>query len=427
MYYLTNEMPPTYHTIIAIDWADTKHDFRIRTEDGEKVLTLANDLPKLKDFFLEILEDHHWQKVAIVIENTQSALMHLLQSIVHFDVFAVHPTTASSYARTFCPSGAKNDTSDTASLMDLFCKHPEKIRLLNINKDAHLLRTYSEKRRETVDERKKSTCQMIALLKKYYPVDLKVIGDNIYSRNHLDFLEKWSTPQKLKQANKSTLTRFFNKRTNKKSLTPIRVEAVQACMCVVDDDDLTELYETQLLDLHRRIKVFNESIHVYDTKLKQHYEKNIDHLVFDSFPGSGPVMGPRLMAFFGNDRSKFGDVREALQHSEIAPVLTQSGKTKVVKRRYMCSKFRQQTFVEFADGSRKKSLWAQEFYKRKKAQGKSHYTILRALAFKWIRIIYKCWIDQVSYDENKYLKALQKLNSPLVKNSLTPSTVEVLN
>ena len=216
-----------------------------------------------------------------------------------------------------------------------------------------------------------------------------MIGDNIYSRNHLDFLEKWSTPQKLKQANKSTLTRFFNKRTNKKSLTPIRVEAVQACMCVVDDDDLTELYETQLLDLHRRIKVFNESIHVYDTKLKQHYEKNIDHLVFDSFPGSGPVMGPRLMAFFGNDRSKFGDVREALQHSEIAPVLTQSGKTKVVKRRYMCSKFRQQTFVEFADGSRKKSLWAQEFYKRKKAQGKSHYTILRALAFKWIRIIYK--------------------------------------
>ena len=133
------------------------------------------------------------------------------------------------------------------------------------------------------------------------------------------------------------------------------------------------------------------------------------------------------MAFFGNDRTIFQGVEEALQHSEIAPILIQSGKTKMVKRRYMCSKFRQQTFVEFADGSRKKSLWAQEFYKGNKAQGKSHYTILRALAFKWIRIIYKCWIDKVSYDENKYLEALQKLGSPLVNNSLNSSTKEVLN
>ena len=427
MYYHTHEIPSNYHTIIAIDWADAKHDFRIRTVNEETTLTLSNNLPKLKDFFLEILEDNNWQKIAVVIENTQSSLMHLLQSISHFDIYAVHPTTASAYARTFCPSGAKNDTSDTASLMDLFCKHPEKIRLLNINKDARLLRAYSEKRRETVEERKKATCQMLALLKKYYPVDLKIMGDNLYSSTHLEFFEKWSTPQKLKQASKSALTRFFNKRTNKKSLTPIRVEVVQACMSVVEDDDLTELYETQLLDFHRRVKVFNESIRVYDSKLKQHYEKNIDHLIFDSLPGAGPVMGPRLMAFFGNDRTIFQGVEEALQHSEIAPVLIQSGKTKMVKRRYMCSKFRQQTFVEFADGSRKKSLWAQEFYKRKKAQGKSHYTILRALAFKWIRIIYKCWIDKVSYDENKYLEALQKLGSPLVNNSLNSSTKEVLN
>ena len=39
---------------------------------------------------------------------------------------------------------------------------------------------------------------------------------------------------------------------------------------------------------------------------------------------------------------------------------------------------------------------------------------MRALAFKWIRIIYRCWKEQVAYDENVYLAALAKHNSPLV-------------
>jgi len=39
---------------------------------------------------------------------------------------------------------------------------------------------------------------------------------------------------------------------------------------------------------------------------------------------------------------------------------------------------------------------------------------VRALAFKWIRIAYRCWKERVAYDENVYLAALAKHNSPLV-------------
>jgi hypothetical protein len=35
------------------------------------------------------------------------------------------------------------------------------------------------------------------------------------------------------------------------------------------------------------------------------------------------------------------------------------------------------------------------------------------LAFKWIRIVFRCWQDRVAYDENKYLAALAKRGSPL--------------
>ena len=38
---------------------------------------------------------------------------------------------------------------------------------------------------------------------------------------------------------------------------------------------------------------------------------------------------------------------------------------------------------------------------------------VRALAFKWIRIIFRLWQDHTTYDEERYLRDLQKRHSPL--------------
>ncbi|MGI8955830.1 MAG: hypothetical protein ACR2II_02805 [Chthoniobacterales bacterium] len=45
------------------------------------------------------------------------------------------------------------------------------------------------------------------------------------------------------------------------------------------------------------------------------------------------------------------------------------------------------------------------------ARGKSHSSAVRALAFKWQRIMFVCWRDRVLYDENAYLAALKKRGS----------------
>lgn len=44
--------------------------------------------------------------------------------------------------------------------------------------------------------------------------------------------------------------------------------------------------------------------------------------------------------------------------------------------------------------------------------GKSYFTAIRALAFKWIRIIHACWENGTVYDEAIYLAALKKSGSP---------------
>ena len=38
---------------------------------------------------------------------------------------------------------------------------------------------------------------------------------------------------------------------------------------------------------------------------------------------------------------------------------------------------------------------------------------LRALAFKWIRIAFRCWKDRVPYDDFRYLQSLRQRGSPL--------------
>ena len=44
--------------------------------------------------------------------------------------------------------------------------------------------------------------------------------------------------------------------------------------------------------------------------------------------------------------------------------------------------------------------------------------ILRALAFKWVRILWKCWITNEPYDETRYMQSLIRRKSPLALNAL---------
>jgi len=61
----------------------------------------------------------------------------------------------------------------------------------------------------------------------------------------------------------------------------------------------------------------------------------------------------------------------------------------------------------------KESRWARVYYDQLRDAGKQHYPALRALAFKWQRILFRCWQDGVPYDESKYIASLKKRSSPL--------------
>ncbi len=71
-------------------------------------------------------------------------------------------------------------------------------------------------------------------------------------------------------------------------------------------------------------------------------------------------------------------------------------------------------FHEYAGESVKHSFWARAYYEQQIAKGKRRQAAVRALAYKWIRIIWKCWQTRTPYNEVRYLENLRKKGSPLL-------------
>jgi transposase len=121
-----------------------------------------------------------------------------------------------------------------------------------------------------------------------------------------------------------------------------------------------------------------------------------------------------LLVAFGPDRSRYASARELQQYSGVAPVQKQSGKTRITHWRWHCPKFLRQSFHEFAGCSVPQSRWAQAYYEHQIERGKPRHHVLRALAYKWQRILFRCWQTGEPYDEERYLAALRRRGSPLI-------------
>lgn len=116
----------------------------------------------------------------------------------------------------------------------------------------------------------------------------------------------------------------------------------------------------------------------------------------------------------GANRERWASADELLRFSGLAPVVERSGRSSWTRWRFFCPKFLRQSFVEYAGESVRHSAWAKAYYESQRSRGKSHQAAVRALAYKWIRIIFRCWQAHTPYDEARYLECLHRKGSLLV-------------
>ena len=165
-----------------------------------------------------------------------------------------------------------------------------------------------------------------------------------------------------------------------------------------------------------QLRVTLEALESVDQAMAERAQKHRDVALFEAFPGAGPVLAPRLLVAFGKQRKRYGSAAEMQTDAGIAPVLERSGKQSWVHWRHQCPKFMRQTFVEGAAESIQFAFRSRSYDDQQGVQGASHQSAVRALALKWIRIVFRCWQTRTPYDESVHLAALQRRGSSWIAN-----------
>lgn len=409
---------PVYAGFIAIDWAKTKHDYCLIRADGsgrEKGV-LSHDPAKIHQWLEDLRQHFNGGRVALTLEQSKGPLINALYGYDFIDVYPINPQTSAKYRKMFTPSGAKNDTLDAASMLDLLLKHRDILRLMRPDtEEARKLDIYCSKRRDIVDRRTAATHRLGAVLESYYPQAINMTADDLHAPMSLAFLRKWPSLEKLRRVRHDTLRDFYH-RHGSRSETQIqkRLAVVEQSVALTADPVVSEVGQIEVECLLCEIETLNNMVQRYDKAIDEAFKNHAYQKVFSSFPGAGEALAPRLAAAVGSDPNRYCDANALQKACGIAPIETVSNGRGGIYMRIFCPKFKRQTFHEYAGCSIQFSSWAKAYYEQQKRRGASSQKAKRALAFKWTRIIYRCWQDRTPYNENKYIESLKKRRSPLI-------------
>ncbi len=405
-----------YVAFVGIDWADTKHDVCIQAADSlQREFAVVPHKVEEIDEWAQSLHKRFPGNIAVALELSKGPIVYALQKYDYFVIFPIHPLTLAKYREAFQPSRAKDDPTDAELALDLILRHPERFKPLQPQSiELRTLAALVEQRRRLVNDRVRLTNRLRSTLKQYYPQTLEWFG-RIDSKLFCNFIERWPTLTQVKRARTTTLTAFFKAgKTRNPALLETRIASIRSSQHLTLDEAVIGPNKLQALMLIDMLRVILGGIKTYDKEIAELAPKHNDYDLFSSLPGAGPSLAPRLLVAFGEQRDRFKNAAEMQKYSGVAPVTESSGNKHWVHWRWRCPAFVRQTFVEWAAQTINKSYWAGEYYRQQREKGSAHQSALRALAFKWIRIVYRCWQTRTQYNEAIYLKALERRGSPLI-------------
>ena len=414
----TDTLPiPEFAAYVGLDWGDKNHALAWTagaSKTAPQTGTLVNSPEVLHAWLQELGQRWEGRPVALAVETSRGPLIHLFGAYPWLTVYPIHPMTSARYRTAFKPSGAKDDLPDALLLLELVRDLRHKLRPLQMADAAtRQLAALVELRRDLVDRRTQALLQLMALLKSYFPQALELVGQDLTTGLALAFLRRWPDPLALKAARPATLKSFYYQHSvRSETLVTQRLALVQQLRPLTTDEAVLMPAHLHLAALLEQLRTLAKHIDLVEQKSHTLFKAHSEAYLYRELPGAGKALQPRLLVAFGEDRSLYPDPGSLQKYGGLAPVVERSGRQAWVHWRWHAPRFLRQTFIEWAGQTVVYSAWAKEYYQHRKAKGKSHHVILRALAFKWVRILWKCWQTRTPYDETRYLKQLLARRSP---------------
>lgn len=416
---------PSYDLLVSLDRSDRTAALALMDLNRglfiqEETLSLA---PEAMDTWWRNLRAAHPQaRIAVAFEQPAPNLLAFFAPRVPEAIYALNPSATWAYRQSLTVSRARNDPSDARDQALYVSKHLAELTPWKPPATAVVqLERLTLSRRKRVDERTALTNQLQAALKRYFPQALDLLHEHLWRPMNLEFLRKWPSAQKLQTVPLSRLRTFYNKHGSRSQARWTERTALIAKLvplCEVGPAD--ELEVAALVD---QVEILNESIRKHDLAIAELFATEgevADRIA--ALPGAGPILAPRIYTAMARHAPNCDNPESLAAALGVAPVTDQSGRMRKVYRRLRCDNHTRQGFIEWAKESWKHSTWAEAFVRQRQERGHGFYVIIRALAYKWIRILWKCWHSGTAYNEETYLEVLRRKGSPLVPKTEPAST-----
>jgi transposase len=394
---------------VGIDWADKKHDIVVLDEAGRKVAQLRVEhtpagLTKLVSFLREIAP---LDQMACIIETKHGLLITaLLEAGV-----PLYPVNPKTIERKRSPSGAKTDLIDAY----LLAKHgrAEFADLRLLEPDSPIiaeLKALTRDQDALIQMQTRLVNQLTACLKAYYPVAMTLFT-KLQQKSTLLFLQAYPTLSAVQAATHEQLAAQLKSAghpTPEKAATKI-IEAVHPPQLHADEVTIRTKSRLMLALLAQLLPLL-EQIAAYDKEISALFLTHPDSQIFESLPGAGKRLAPRLLAEWGDDRSRYAQTRSIQALAGTCPVPWKSGEFATVHQRFACLKPLRNALHQFAWQSTRQETWANDYYQRKRAEGKSHSMAVRALANVWVRLLFAMWGKGETY-QPRIFEAARRLHA----------------
>jgi transposase len=417
---MTPTLPDTFAACVGIDWADATHDMCLQvTGTAKRECCQLEHTPEAIDAWVTTLRTRFsGQPIASCLELTQGPLVSALRTYDLLVRFPINPLTLARYREACTPSRAKDAPTDAELQRELLLTHRDKLqRLQPQSPPRRALAQLVEHRRRLVGDKVRITNRLTSALKNYFPQVLQWFQDK---DTHLfcDFLSRWPTLKAAQLARRSTRAVFLrDHHVYGEDVLAKRLHAIKTATPLTTAEGVIAPQALLVQALTSQLRVTLDAIEACDQAIAQRAQCHPDFPLFQALPGAGPVFASRLLVAFGEQRERYTSAAALQKYAGVAPVTERSGKKAWGHWRLQGPQFLRQTFVEWAAESSRHSFWAHVYSQKQRAKGNTHQAAVRALAFTWIRILYRCWQDRTPYDESVYLQALYRRGQNLAEAS----------
>jgi transposase len=387
----------------GIDWASEEHALCVVDAEGRKLAgeLFAHDEAGIRALVARM---RSLGVGRVAIERPDGLLVDRLLE-AGFTVLPVHPNALKATRPRYEAAGGKSDGFDAFCLAELARTDSHRLRALAPDSDeTKALKALTRTREDLVKARVRLGNELRAQLDAFWPGAAQIFFD-VDSSIALAFLERYPSPADARGLGVKRLEgflarhRYSGRRPAAELLGRLR-SAPEGRAGALE----SEARRGAVLGLVAALKPIVAQIAELTSQIAGAVRAHPDGQVFLPLfkDPKSTITAARLVAEIGDDRARYPSAEALAANAGMSPVARESGKRKVAAFRWACDKRLREAVACLADSTRHHHPWAREVYARARSRGLDHPHAIRVLGRAWLRVLWRCWQDEVPYDPTKH-------------------------